>query len=129
MEKCPGVELSCLWNDMSGKQKIDIVRQLAIFSARMSKARFPYYGSLYYRRDIPAIKGTEIDDTFSVGPTTSRTWFDDKRGEVDVCRGPCKIPIYKASSGRAKLIVDRVISRRCLERYCEARNRVPRYFR
>ncbi|KAF1844393.1 kinase-like protein [Cucurbitaria berberidis CBS 394.84] len=88
MEKCPGIELGRLWDDMSGKQKIDIVRQLATFSARLSKARFPYYGSLYYARDIPDIRGTEVDDTFSVGPTTSRTWFDDKRGEVDVCRGP-----------------------------------------
>jgi hypothetical protein len=90
MEKCQGIELGRLWDDLSGKQKIDIVRQLARFSAQLSKARFPYYGSLYYAKDIPEIKGTKIDDTFSVGPTTSRTWFDDKRGEVDVYRGPCK---------------------------------------
>jgi len=104
MEKCPGIELSRLWDDMSGKQKIDIVKQLATFSAQLSKAHFPYYGSLYYARDIPSIKGTEIDDTFSVGPTTSRTWFDDKRGEVDVCRGPCKILVNAVGSIRATLI-------------------------
>ncbi|KAL5395434.1 hypothetical protein PMIN03_013022 [Paraphaeosphaeria minitans] len=88
MEKCPGIELGRLWDGISGKQRIDIIRQLATFSARLSKARFPYYGSLYYARDIPDIRGTEVDDTFSVGPTTSRTWFDDKRGEVNVYRGP-----------------------------------------
>lgn len=103
MEKCPGIELGRLWNDISGKQRTDIVRQLATFSARLSKARFPYYGSLYYGRDIPDIKGTEVDDTFSVGPTTSRTWFDDKRGEVDVYRGPCKIPMHKVSGNRIGL--------------------------
>lgn len=73
MEKCPGIELSHVWDDISGKQRVDVVRQLATFTARLSKARFPYYGSLYFAKDIPEIKGTEVDDTFSVGPTTSRT--------------------------------------------------------
>ncbi|KAH8716907.1 kinase-like domain-containing protein [Phaeosphaeriaceae sp. PMI808] len=88
MEKCSGIELGHLWDNMTARQKVDIARQLATFSARMSKARFPYFGSLYYTRDIPDIKGTEVDNTFGVGPTTSRTWFDDKRAEVDVYRGP-----------------------------------------
>ncbi|KAF1912816.1 kinase-like domain-containing protein [Ampelomyces quisqualis] len=88
MEECPGIELSRLWDDLAAKQKIDIVRQLATFSTRLSKARFAYYGSLYYAKDIPEITGTEVDSTFSVGPTTSRTWFDDGRGDVDVFRGP-----------------------------------------
>lgn len=90
MEKCPGIELGRLWDGISAKEKIDIVRQLANYLARLSKARFPYYGSLYYTKDIPEIKGTTVDDIFSVGPTTSRTWFDDRRGEVAVDRGPCK---------------------------------------
>jgi hypothetical protein len=90
MEKCRGIELGHLWDDLTGKQKIDIVRQLAKISAQLSKARFPYYGSLYYSKDVPDVRGTEIDDIFSVGPTTSRTWFDDRRGEVDIFRGPCK---------------------------------------
>ncbi|KAF2130889.1 kinase-like protein [Dothidotthia symphoricarpi CBS 119687] len=88
MEKCSGVELGRLWDGMSGTQRIDIVRQLATFSARLSKARFPHYGSLYYARDILEIRGTEVDETFSVGPTTSRAWFDDRRGDIDVDRGP-----------------------------------------
>jgi hypothetical protein len=90
MEKCRGIELGHLWDDLTAKQKIEIVRQLAKLSAQLSKARFPYYGSLYYAKDVPDVTGTEIDDTFSVGPTTSRTWFDDRRGEVDVFRVPCK---------------------------------------
>lgn len=90
MEKCRGIELGRLWDDVSGKQKADIVRQLATISTKLSPARFPYYGSLYYTKDIPDIKNTEVDDTYSVGPTTSRTWFDDRRGEIDNHRGPCK---------------------------------------
>jgi hypothetical protein len=97
MEKCQGIELGRLWDDLSAKQKIEIVRQLATFSARLSKACFAYYGSLYYAKDIPEVTGTKIDDTFSVGPTTSRTWFDDRRGEIDVYRGPCKIIIPRTA--------------------------------
>ena len=104
MEKCPGIELGRLWDDMSGRQKNDVVRQVASYSARLSKARFPCYGSLYHAKDIPDIRGTEVDDCFAVGPTTSRTWFDDKRAEVNVDRGPCKIHMPKASRKRMQLI-------------------------
>jgi hypothetical protein len=91
MERCRGIELGRLWDNLSGQQKVDIVRQLATFSAQLSRARFPFYGSLYYSKDVPDVKGTKVDDTYSVGPTTSRTWFDDKRGEVNIHRGPCNI--------------------------------------
>jgi hypothetical protein len=97
MEKCPGIELGRVWDDLSAKQKIKIVRQLATFSARLSKACFSHYGSLYYTKDIPDVTGTKIDDTFSVGPTASRTWFDDRRGEIDVYRGPCKTMIPRTA--------------------------------
>lgn len=97
MEKCPGIELSHIWDDLPAMQKIEIVRQLATFSARLSMARFPHYGSLYYVKDIPECKGTEFDSTFSVGPTTSRSWLDDRRGDLDVYRGPCKISPAQAT--------------------------------
>jgi hypothetical protein len=94
MEKYSGIELGRVWGNLLGKQKMEIVKQLATFTAQLSHAKFPYYGSLYYSKDIPNVSGTQIDSRFSVGPTTSRTWFDDKRGEVDVICGPCKPLIY-----------------------------------
>jgi hypothetical protein len=90
MEKCPGIELGSVWDDLTVKQKMEIVKQLATFTARLANNRFPSYGSLYYSKDIPNIKGTQVDDTYRVGPTVSRSWFDDKRGDVDIYRGPCK---------------------------------------
>ncbi|KAF2845595.1 hypothetical protein T440DRAFT_502337 [Plenodomus tracheiphilus IPT5] len=69
MEKCPGIELTRFWDQMTGTDKVNV-------------------GSLYYAKDIPDIKDTEVDETFSVGPTTIRTWFDDKRGIIAVPRGP-----------------------------------------
>ncbi|KAJ8116979.1 hypothetical protein OPT61_g1714 [Boeremia exigua] len=111
MEKCPGIELGRLWDDLSARQKVDIVRQLATFSARLSKARFAYYGSLYYTKDIPDAIDTRIDDTFSVGPTTSRTWFDDGRGEVDIYRGPWTSAedVLTAIANRENACLDRLL--------------------
>lgn len=96
MEKCSGVELGRVWDSLSGRQRIEIVRQLATFSVRLAKARFPSYGALYFGKDLPGSQGTKIDDTFSVGPITSRSWFDDKRGEVDVDLGPCMSSAYQS---------------------------------
>ena len=90
MEKCPGVELGRVWNRLAGKEKIEIVEQVAAFTARLASTRFPYYGSLHYSGDLLNFEGMQVDDMFSVGLTTSRTWFDDKRGNIDVNRGPCK---------------------------------------
>lgn len=90
MEKCPGIELARVWEDLPGKQKVIIVGQLAVWQARLSKARFPSFGALYYSKDIPAAEKVEVDETFSVGPTVGRSWFDDRRGELDIFRGPCK---------------------------------------
>ncbi|KAF2004130.1 hypothetical protein P154DRAFT_485880 [Amniculicola lignicola CBS 123094] len=112
MEKCPGVELSHVWDNLLGKQKMEIVKQLAAFTSRLSNAKFPYYGSLYYSKDIPHVSGTQIDSKFSVGPTTSRTWFDDKRGEVDVIRGPWKT---------AEAVMDAILEREaaCIEAFSQ----------
>ena len=90
MEKCPGVELGRVWDELPLRQKLDIAKQLAMFTGRLSEARFPFYGSLYYTRDISHDERKPIDDTYCVGPTTSRTWFDDRRGELEIHHGPCK---------------------------------------
>ncbi|KAF1986345.1 hypothetical protein K402DRAFT_412733 [Aulographum hederae CBS 113979] len=90
MEKCPGIELGRIWPDIRTKQKVEIARQIAGFHGRLSKTHFPYYGSLYYKMDIPDAVSAAIDDTFCVGPTTSRAWFDNKRAEVEIPCGPWK---------------------------------------
>ncbi|KAH8704499.1 kinase-like domain-containing protein [Phaeosphaeriaceae sp. PMI808] len=110
MEKCPGIELGRVWDELAGKEKIEIVKQLAAFTARLSNARFPYYGALYYTRDIHNVKGMQVDNIFSVGPTTSRTWFDDKRGDVDVYHGPWQT---------AEEVVEAILKREvaCLEMF------------
>ncbi|KAF2667398.1 hypothetical protein BT63DRAFT_456698 [Microthyrium microscopicum] len=112
MEKNPGIELARVWDDLEGRQKIDIVRQLAVFTSRLSKAHFPAYGSLYYSKDLPDINNKLVDDTFSVGPTTSRAWFDDKRSEVNVHRGP-----WTSVEDVVNAVVEREVN--CLNTFAE----------
>jgi serine/threonine protein kinase len=89
MEKAPGIELGRIWGGMKPRDKLAIVKQLATITAKLSAARFSHYGSIYYHRDISGDSGINIDDTFAIGPTVGRSWFDDRRGEIDVNRGPC----------------------------------------
>ncbi|KAJ5972391.1 Aminoglycoside phosphotransferase [Penicillium vulpinum] len=99
MEKSPGVELSKMWDDISGPEKLQIVQQLVEFEKALVSTRFPIYGSLYYAKDLPGVQSTQMIDLgtknnsgldFAVGPTTNRTFFDDGRDAVNagVPQGP-----------------------------------------
>lgn len=101
MEKIPGVELEKLWDDMTGRQKYEIVKQLIGFEKSFASTSFRQFGSLYYAQDMPNVAGDEVlcvneDGTetkcsqFAIGPTNNRMFFDEGRGVVDVDRGPCK---------------------------------------
>ncbi|KAL9009813.1 MAG: hypothetical protein Q9173_005188 [Seirophora scorigena] len=96
MEKLPRIELESLWHDLPGRQRYEIVKQLAGIEKRIASAKFTSYGSLYYVRHFPKVdsnqKVCDVEDgvalqcsRFAVGPTT---FFGDGRGSVDVDRGP-----------------------------------------
>ena len=101
MEKIPGTELDNLWENMTGREKYEIVKQLVGFEKSFASTRFRLFGSLYYAQDIPNVADDEIlyvneDGTemqcsqFSIGPTNNRMFSDEGRGMVDMDRGPCK---------------------------------------
>lgn len=89
MEKASGVELSRVWDTMKAKNKMHLVQQIATITSRLGNARFKHYGSLYYRCDVDHVRGTEVDDEYVIGPNNDRGWFDNRRGEIDINRGPC----------------------------------------
>lgn len=102
MEKAPGVELEKVWEDITGRQKYEIVKQLVGFESSFASTRFKLFGSLYYAQDVPKVAGNETlcvneDGTemqysqFTIGPTNNRMFFDDGRGTVHVDRGPCMV--------------------------------------
>ncbi|PWY89763.1 phosphotransferase enzyme family protein [Aspergillus heteromorphus CBS 117.55] len=102
MERSRGVELSKLWDDMPGPDKLQIVKQLVGFEKALVSTQFPMYGSLYYAKDLPDVQPSQlvyskpkdngVDFVFAVGPTTNRAFFDDNRDAVDINRGPWTSP-------------------------------------
>lgn len=102
MEKAPGVELEKVWEDITGRQKYEIVKQLVGTESSFASTRFKLFGSLYYAQDVPKVAGNETscvneDGTemhcsqFTIGPTNNRMFFDEGRGGVHVDRGPCMV--------------------------------------
>ncbi|KAE8356827.1 phosphotransferase enzyme family protein [Aspergillus coremiiformis] len=82
MEKVPGVQLSQLWTEMHQLKKSQIVTQLVQFDQALASNPFSEYGSLYYT-DHEA-----RSDSFVVGPTTNRKYYDDGRRALGLDRGP-----------------------------------------
>jgi hypothetical protein len=89
MEKAPGIELSQKWDELKPREKLSIVKQVAAITSTLARSQFPYHGALYKRRDLTTPESIVVDDEFVMGPITGRAWFDDRRGDVDVPRGPC----------------------------------------
>ncbi|RMZ84963.1 hypothetical protein DV738_g299, partial [Chaetothyriales sp. CBS 135597] len=95
MERVSGIELDKVWDGMSGKEKFEVVQQLAQYDAAFATSNLPMYGSLYYASDVPGARPSQIiqgrqraTQLFAIGPTTNRAYFDDRRGEVDLDLGP-----------------------------------------
>ena len=100
MERCRGIELHKVWDDITDRQKASIIQILVGFEAAFASSGFPMYGSLYYTNDLSKprsiqhvlLKSDEAPDglTFAVGPTTDRNFFDHGRSSVDADRSPGK---------------------------------------
>ena len=89
MERVPGVELGQKWEGLKARDKISIVKQIATITCTLARSQFPCHGALYRRQDVTPSDSIIIDDEFSIGPTIGRAWFDNRRGEIGVPRGPC----------------------------------------
>lgn len=99
MERCGGVELGKIWNDMPWKDRLEIVRTLVAYEKAYVSANFPMYGSLYYAKDLPSLDSSQYlgphssedkETAFVIGPTTKRAFFDQGRDAIEQNRGPCK---------------------------------------
>jgi hypothetical protein len=81
-----------MWESLKPRDKLSIVKQIGSITSTLSRAGFPFHSSLYLRGDISQSESIKFDDTLPIGQTTGRAWSDDRRGEVDVDRSPCKLP-------------------------------------
>ncbi|KAF2753100.1 phosphotransferase enzyme family protein [Pseudovirgaria hyperparasitica] len=99
MEKAKGVQLGSVWPTMDIDQKGQVIRAIARHLRSWSKISFSHIGSLYYRKDLPAVDETTsiyidglekpIQNTkFAIGPITGREWSDSGKPSVRCDRGP-----------------------------------------
>ncbi|KAE8398832.1 kinase-like domain-containing protein [Aspergillus pseudonomiae] len=110
MEKAQGIELSRMWESLKPRDKLSITEQIGSITSTLSRAGLPYHGSLYLRKDVSESESIKFDDTFAIGPTTGRAWFDDRRGEVDIHRGP-----WASSSSTMNALVKRELA--CVSKF------------
>ncbi|KAJ6181243.1 Aminoglycoside phosphotransferase [Penicillium mononematosum] len=110
MEKAPGVELGRIWEDLKSRDKLSIVKQTAAITCTLAQSRFPYHGALYRKQDVSQSESFVLDDEFAIGPTTGPAWFDNRRAEVEVHRGP-----WISAENVMKSLVQRETA--CLEKF------------
>ena len=111
MDVVDGVELHSVWHELSMKQKLRLVHQWVKLESKIVKSfrNGGGYGSLYFRKDIPAEDRRDVvledgtqDEEFVLGPSTLQTgcWEDLYGSSVELDRGPC---LFFLSSLRATL--------------------------
>ncbi|PSR74469.1 hypothetical protein PHLCEN_2v9816 [Hermanssonia centrifuga] len=110
MDVADGVELHSVWHQLTMKQRLRLVHKWIIFESKVIKAFSggSGYGSLYYRKDIPAEDARDlwvdgrIDEEFVLGPSTLQTGFwEDRYGspkDIELDHGPWPdVPSYLQS--------------------------------
>ena len=100
MEKSQGIEIGGVWDAMKGSEKCKVLEQVVAFEKSFATAKFPLYGSLYYKQDIarhcPNLSivchtSDVFPPRFAIGPSTARSFFDEGRCSVETDRGPCEM--------------------------------------
>jgi hypothetical protein len=110
MERASGKELEGTWYTMTPQERMSIVEKIVDIEKLLFSIQFPASGSLYYRdtldpgiekEDIASNPDLGITEKFCIGPSTEFLWWYQRRDELLVNRGPCKIllnpwpPLYE----------------------------------
>lgn len=107
MEKMPGIQLRQVWSHMKLVEKMNLCLDLARYQSAWLSVTFSQFGGLYYTQDVRDLnpgqkthlyideKGKKVQNSrFTVGPISSREWFDCGRAGLECDRGPCKHACY-----------------------------------
>ncbi|PPJ57908.1 hypothetical protein CBER1_09945 [Cercospora berteroae] len=92
MEKAHGRCLGDIWFEMSDKDRVRLLGDIADYEAKLSQICLPAFGSVYYEQDLPvAFKRIRIENQplrCCIGPDVSlKNWFGS-RESLDIPRGP-----------------------------------------
>ncbi|CZT02790.1 uncharacterized protein RCO7_05938 [Rhynchosporium graminicola] len=102
MEKVNGRDLGDIWYDLSEKERLKVVVQVARLESVLFSIPLPACGSVYYKHDlesnaeavtISAGEGDGEDASgiagqLCIGPDVAQKWWYDKRDQLPVPRGP-----------------------------------------
>lgn len=100
IERVPGRELDGSWYTMTPKDRMAAVEKIVHVERILFAIEFPASGSLFYADSIDdgmdrvEIKlSVDVKDTpkFCIGPSTEYLWWYQKRHELGVHGGPCKV--------------------------------------
>lgn len=94
MEKVVGDALCDRWNSLTTKELGEVIQGIVSIESQLFSARLPKYGSLYYTGSIDKdFHDPVIGGRFCVGPMATQAFWQEKRSEMVVDRGPCKSPL------------------------------------
>lgn len=97
LEKVAGKQLNEVWDEMTGRQRFQLVTRLAHFDAELSQIHFPAYGSLYHRsaateNRIALSLNIDPANEYCVGPVArpiTGTSINRNGAEPNNLSGPC----------------------------------------
>lgn len=96
MEKAEGVSLLEVWDNMTLKQRGNVIAELVSIDKKMLDIQFSGYGSIFLEDDMAeSVKSLPInsDERFSryrIGPCVRRDFWKGERMSLPIDRGPCK---------------------------------------
>jgi hypothetical protein len=104
MEKVNGNDLGDIWYDLSEKERMKVVVQVARAESVLFSISLPACGSIYYTHDLEdgteavnIVTGESADESVGgsagqlcIGPDVAQKWWYDKRDRLLVPRGPCE---------------------------------------
>ncbi|GBF65387.1 altered inheritance of mitochondria protein 9 [Trichophyton mentagrophytes] len=120
MERMPGVQLRQVWSSMKLVEKMNLCLDIARYQSAWLSVTFSQFGGLYYTQDVQNCfsqqkthlyvdeNGAKVQNSrFTIGPVTSREWFDCGRAGLECDRGPWRsvYDYYKAIGHREKLAI------------------------
>ncbi|DAA73798.1 TPA_exp: Uncharacterized protein A8136_4001 [Trichophyton benhamiae CBS 112371] len=95
MERLKGEPLSSRWLSLSKAEMVDLMMQIVDIEKKIFDFRFPAYGSLYHRVDIPKEARVDIEaggGEFCIGPICKRQFWHGERADMKLDRGPWTNP-------------------------------------
>ncbi|KAM5465080.1 hypothetical protein MauCBS54593_006715 [Microsporum audouinii] len=95
MERLRGDGLGSRWLSLSTAEMADLMMQIVDIEKKIFNFRFPAYGSLYNRHDIPLESRVDIqagEGDFCIGPICKRQFWHGERADMKLDRGPWTKP-------------------------------------